>query len=68
MTTSPRKTLTELGRMLAQQARLLKAEGALEARKVAEAAAEYLGLARGYPLHQPIPVRVQESRDRQSSL
>lgn len=27
MTTTPRRTLTELGHMLAQQARLLKSEG-----------------------------------------
>ena len=60
--TTPRKTLGDLGRMLALQARLLTAEGEAEARKLAERAGDYLNLARSYPLRQPVPVRIKSRR------
>ncbi|WP_421790783.1 hypothetical protein [Hyphobacterium sp.] len=59
MNGSNRRQLFELGQMLAQQARLLKSEGVAEAQKIAERAGDYLNLARAYPLHQPVPVRVK---------
>jgi hypothetical protein len=62
MTTTPRRNLRDLGHMLAQQARLLKAEGKDEARKLACLAGDYLNLARSYPRHEPIPVRIRTRR------
>ncbi|WP_421787653.1 hypothetical protein [Hyphobacterium sp.] len=62
MTTTPRRTLRELGHMLAQQARLLKAEGKDEARKLADRAGDYFNLARSYPLYAPVPVRIRTRR------
>ena len=60
--TGSRRTLGELGNMLAQQARLLKDESQGEAMKLAERAAEFLTLARAYPLHAPVPVRIRNRR------
>jgi hypothetical protein len=48
--------------MLAQQARLLKAEGKDEARKLADRAGDYFNLARSYPLYAPVPVRIRTRR------
>lgn len=60
MTTAPRRTLRELGHMLALQARLLKAEEAGEATTLAMRAGDCFRLARMYPAHQPIPIPVRQ--------
>jgi hypothetical protein len=62
MTGSPRSKLSLLGHMLAQQARLMKAEGMSEAQKLADRAGNYLNLARSYPLHEPVQMRVRSDR------